>query len=45
MLVKQFEGFAERVKQVDGRVLGYFLASLPDNVLEKINLDHIDTNS
>jgi len=39
MMVEQTEKFAQKVKKLDGRVLGYFLASLPDNVLLKINLD------
>jgi len=41
ILVKEFEGFAQSAKGLDGRVLAYFLASLPDNVLAKINLDQV----
>jgi len=37
--VRESENFAQRVNELDGRVLAYFLASLPDNVLAKINLD------
>jgi len=40
-MVKQFEGFTQNVKKLDGRVLGYFLASLPVNVLAKIDLDQV----
>jgi len=39
--VRESENFAQRVKELDGRVLAYFLASLPDNVLAKINLDQV----
>jgi len=40
-MVKQFQSFAQGVQELDGRVLGYFLASLPDNVIAKINLDQV----
>jgi len=37
----QSVNFAQRVNELDGRVLAYFLASLPDNVLAKINLEQV----
>jgi len=40
-MAKQFEGFTRNVEKLDGRVLGYFLASLPANVLAKIDLDKV----
>jgi len=40
-LVNQFHSFAQGAQELDGRVLGYFLASLPDNVVNKIDLDKV----
>jgi len=41
LLVQQFESFALNAEELDWRVLGYFIASLPDSVLAKIDLDRV----